>query len=182
MTQYVDPSREDYVDPLTSLYRAIRQYYVDDPHVAEAVRTRPDLTGDAQDPVLDRLSDGEVPELILQPTTGEFQVGKTNTGHRLRQDFAVRVTTGKRTLHDGGIFPVRWALFVAHARLVREQRRAPGSRGFLGLSFLQSVRLAQSDDAVERREQARGTRGWVNVLTLETWLAFDDDDLGIPSG
>lgn len=163
-------------DPLTQVYRALRTYLLNDQYLKPLVKPKnfPDLTGQAEDPLLDEVQDANLPELVMSPSGAPAPFGRTNTELGLYQTYSIRVATGQVILNQK-FFPTVFALFRAFRRL----ERGPAAQ-LLGLDFVQRCDQMDRNDAMKiSDEDARGTAGWVALYQVQVRMMFTNQQLDI---
>jgi len=161
-------------DPITQVYRAIRERLLADPDVARLLKraNAPDLTSTkGTDPLKSSVMDADLPELLVIPTGATYHVGRTNHAHAIRRNFQVRLVGRGPLLHES-VFPLEWSIFCAMVRMLRDDPK-------LGLSFVERVEVRESTSTYSVADDAaRGTGCWVTVASLVVDMCFSDEDIG----
>ena len=103
----------------------------------------------------DSLMPGDVPQLELIPTNGEFDLDATNTTSEGEQNFSLKLVAGNKRLQLNH-FPLKYACIKALARLSKN----------LGLEFVQHVSLTDFVDDETDFEESKAQQGWVGTITI----------------
>lgn len=136
----------------------------------------PNLTSTTnKKPVKTNAQNADFPEIMLFPTTTEYRLGNTNTGHLIVKRYSIRIADNQQVIHDK-LQPVQWAITACFARIHR-------NKPTLDLSFVRKLTLTDDRAAYgDNLDATRGTSGWVALAGVEVLLAFVDGDFDIHGG
>jgi hypothetical protein len=161
------------VDPFTQVLLRLWQIVLAEPGVASVVRpaNRIILTaGDGFNPIKQNVQPGDLPELIIEPTTSTDEQAKTSKAAETVQTWSMKIATNDLRINATdpatglrpGAFPLRWALLKAMC--------AAGDK--LGLDFVIRTRLTTTLSNTYDPVENRGTEGWTVLMTVTTYLEF----------
>ena len=175
------------MDPYTQVYRALRNWILDDDDIIALqakipggvkIANVPDLTNEAggnKTPIKPGAQNADFVEILIWPTTTTYSLGNTNTGHMITKRFSIRIADNQQVLDDK-FHPTQWALTAAFARL---HRNSPT----LDLAFVRKLSLIDDRSAYgDNPDATRGTPGWVSIANVDVLMAFTDGDFDIHGG
>ena len=154
-------------DPFTEVYDELWTLLENCKDFTDRVRlaNRIDLTEDKVDPLKSQVQTSDLPEALLFPSGGGG-VAYTSTGIRIAQNYTLRVVSGQIRLHLTYL-PIKWAVLKALTRYAGDTQH----------SYVKSVDVVDSPDALDADEEGRGTRGWAFAMTIQVEMHWSLDDL-----
>ena len=136
------------------------------------VKNRVKLSGSNRDPLKAEISDADLPELRITPSSSKPHLQRTSNGSSLVKRFRVEVATGDQRV-DAGLFALEWEIYRALSAWVQT---------LIVLTWNEKtyVRLARPitvQDGKSDVDLIRGIRGWSALWECEVEMWFTTLDL-----
>jgi hypothetical protein len=116
---------------------------------------------DGHNPIKQNVQPGDLPEVIIEPTTSVDNAARTSTSMTVLQNFSVKAATNDMRINAAAL-PLRWVLLKAMF--------AGGDR--LDLDFVVRTRLTTSLLNTYDPVENRGTEGWTVLMTVAVEMEF----------
>ena len=180
------------LDPFSQVYQRIIEIIKKDPTLKTLIRSGNLITFDGGiSPIKKAAQPGDLPEILVEPVTGNDQWASTSTSAESTLVWSIKVATGQLQLfyndagnNPSGIFAVMWALMIAFDTASDPLASPNSSPALPALSFCRSSRITAKvqspfDPAGNPISESRGTDGWTLLATLTTVLDLNRDANGV---
>ena len=164
-------------DPFSQMEAALWAAIEGDSVLSQLVRpnNRIKFHGSDDEPVGDRSSDADFPELTVVPDGGSFDERSSSSSCTIRQAYIIAIKTNNTrtaTANLKTINLIKWRLFVA---LQRQRHRNSGSPGLLaGVPGVRKFDFAGYTDSIDEDTiNDAGLAGWSCALRIELTAVFD---------
>jgi hypothetical protein len=117
---------------------------------------------DGLNPIKETIAAGDVPEVVIEPTTSQTQFAFTSQDVKEDAAWSLKMATVDLRLNYGLVLPLRWVVF--------KTLYAAGDT--LGLDFVDKTRVTASMRNTYDPIESRGSKGWTELMTITTRLVF----------
>lgn len=164
------------MDPFTKVYNAIWEMAADFAPLTElvSVSNRISFSVDGnRSPVKNNIASGDLPELILMPTGGMSNLHYATGVSNVTKTFQWVLSTGDFRIHEGGLFPIEFALM----RAMCNWRLVVAAVTWNGKTYVKRCDLTDLSEGESNSEQNRGIKGWSALWSCEVDMFFKTSDL-----
>ena len=160
-------------DPFSEVYDALFDVLVEQHEIERRIvpRSRIRFDGAKPNPIADSVNAGDVPEVMLYPGRGTYNLSKTSTHAQIEQVFHLRIATHDLRL-DRDLFPVKWAAMRAIYQ----------ASPTLGLDTVKKLEVVDGTDRYDDTEANRGTPGWSTLLSVQVTMFVTRERLASKRG
>ncbi len=152
-------------NPLDDVYNGLWSMVEAHP-AASVIKTGNRIKFDVQDPFKQVVGAADVPELILVPSAGEFNLKSTSSSSMIKREWEWWISTGEQNITNINL--VEWTLFVAHLRWCTVLTALK----YKGLPYVKNCVLLASRTGVTDPERNRGIKGWSAVWRVQVEMHF----------
>jgi len=154
-------------DPFTQIYNAIWTILENHDGITKRVRlkNRIKLSGRDPDPYKSTVLDGDLPELLLEPSGGGGFLW-TSSGLQITTTFQLRLAAGDLRIQKQ-LFPIKWEII----------RALKQTRTNLGLSFVKNADIIDITETTGNADVDRGTPSWTGLFEIAVQIYFTDTEL-----
>lgn len=121
------------------------------------------------DPLPDKLTEGDLPEVQVRPTALASVIGDTSSTSVVQQSYDVSIASGDNRLGER-LFPAQWQLFKALHAI---------KYGMEDLAFVLDLSVVSATTGLvdPLSPTNRGINGWASMWTITIHMSFDRNQL-----
>ncbi len=161
-------------DPITKVFDAFWVMLNSHQPFCNLVKAGNQITFMGKDaaPIKGEISDGDLPEVRILPTSAEVQIQRTSNSSTIIMTWEIGVSTGDQRI-DCLLFPLTWEIY----RALKDWRIELDALTWNSKKYVKLVRPLTVAFGVSQTDLNRGIKGWSGLWSGETQMWFDTSDL-----